>query len=119
MTQIIKIPGRIESAATGNVVTGANSILDDEKGKKQNVINSEIDAELLRLDQEKQNVLNFDNTPTEDSQNPVTSAGVFTADKALGDAIEAILLLIPSAASALNQLADKNFVNSSLSATLT
>lgn len=115
MTQVTKIPGRIESAATGNVVTGANSILDDGKGKKQNVINSEVDAELVRLEQNKQNNLTFDNVPTEDSDNPVKSGGVYAADKALSDAIEAILLLIPSAASSLNQLADKNFVNSSIS----
>ena len=62
----------------------------------------------------KQDVLTFDNVPTEGSNNPVKSGGVYAADKALSDAIEAILLLIPSAASALNQLADKAFVNSSI-----
>lgn len=115
MSKIIIIGGRIHSIEVGNVTTGANEVLDDTKGKKQNVINSETDAELLRLDQSKQNNLTFDSTPTENSNNPVKSSGVYAADKALSEAIEAILLLIPSAATSLNQLADKAFVNSSVS----
>lgn len=115
MSKTIYIGGRLESKAKGNVVTGANAILDDTKGKKQNVINKETDDELLRLEQSKQDTLNFDNTPTEDSTNPVTSGGVYTAEKALSDAIEAILLLIPSAATALNKLVDTNTMNSSIS----
>lgn len=73
----------------------------------------------------KQDKLTFDQAPTPSSTNPVTSGGVYTAiddekgarvnaDAALQQAIEAILLLIPSAATALNQLADKAFVNSSI-----
>lgn len=115
MSKQINIGGRIHSTEVGNVSVGANEVFDDTKGKKQNVINSETDAELLRLDQSKQNNLTFDNAPTEDSNNPVKSSGVYAADKALSDAIEAIMLLIPSAATALNQLADKAFVNSSVS----
>lgn len=115
MSKTIKIPGRLESAETGNVVAGANTILDDTKGKKQNVINQETDAELLRLDQDKQGNLTFDQTPTENSTNPVTSGGVYAADQLLSQAIEAILLLIPSAASALNKLVDMNTMNSSIS----
>lgn len=115
MSKTIFIGGRIESKAKGNVVTGANAILDDTKGKKQNVINKDTDDELLRLEQSKQDNLTFDNTPTEDSTNPVTSGGVYTAEKALSDAIEAILLLIPSAATALNKLVDTNTMNSSIS----
>lgn len=115
MSKTIYIGGRLESKEKGNVVTGANAILDDTKGKKQNVINKETDDELLRLEQSKQDNLNFDNTPTEDSTNPVTSGGVYTAEKALSDAIEAILLLIPSAATALNKLVDTNTMNSSIS----
>ena len=115
MSKQINIGGRIHSTEVGNVTTGANEVLDDTKGKKQNVINSETDAELLRLDQSKQNNLTFDNTPTENSTNPVTSGGVYAANITLHELIEAILVLIPSAASALNQLADKNFVNSSVS----
>lgn len=114
MSKQINIGGRLHSTEQGNVITGANEVLDDTKGKKQNVINADVDAELLRLDQSKQNNLTFDNTPTESSNNPVKSSGVYAADKALSDAIEAILILIPSAATALNQLADKNFVNSSI-----
>ena len=115
MSKTIYIGGRLESKEKGNVVTGANAILDDTKGKKQNVINKETDDELLRLEQSKQDNLNFDNAPTEDSTNPVTSGGVYTAEKALSDAIEAILLLIPSAATALNKLVDTNTMNSSIS----
>lgn len=42
----IDIGGRLHSTATGNVVTGANEVLDDSKGKKQSVINAEVDAAL-------------------------------------------------------------------------
>ena len=115
MSKQINIGGRLHSTEVGNVAVGANEVLDDTKGKKQNVINSETDAELLRLDQSKQNNLTFDNTPTENSTNPVTSGGVYAANITLHELIEAILVLIPSAASALNQLADKAFVNSSVS----
>ena len=71
-------------------------------------------SELTTLLNGKQNTLTFDNAPTQGSNNPVTSGGVYTAEKALSDAIDAILALIPSAATALNQLADKEFVNSSI-----
>ena len=114
MTKVINIGGRIHSTEVGNVATGANEILDDTKGKKQDVINSETDAELLRLEQEKQDNLTFDNSPTENSNNPVKSGGVYAADAALQAAIEAILLLIPSAASSLNKLVDQNLMNSSI-----
>lgn len=114
MGKTIDIGGRIHNPEVGNVVTGANEILDDTKNKKQDVINSEVDSALEALDANKQDNLTFDQTPTESSTNPVTSGGVYAADLALQQAIEAILTLIPSAASALNQLADKSFVNSSI-----
>ena len=63
----------------------------------------------------KQDTLTFDNTPTEGSNNPVKSGGVYAVEAEIQAAIEAILALIPSAATALNQLADKAFVNSSIS----
>ena len=67
----------------------------------------------------KQPMLTFDNVPTENSTNPVKSGGVYAAiaEEAgtRAAAIAAIVALIPSAASALNQLADKAFVNSSIS----
>ena len=115
MAKKVIVGGRIESKEVGGIVTGAAEILDDSKGKKQSVINQETDNELARLDQSKQNNLTFDNVPTEGSNNPVKSAGVSAADKALSDAIEAILLLIPSAASALNKLVDQATMNSSIS----
>jgi hypothetical protein len=82
---------------------------------------AELATELLA----KQDKLTFDSAPTPESTNPVTSGGVYTAvdnekgarqnaDQQLQQAIEAILVLIPSAATALNQLADKAFVNSSI-----
>ena len=114
MSKIINIPGRIHSTEQGNVTTGANEVLDDIKGKKQNVINAETDAELLRLENEKQDNLTFDNTPVEDSTNPITSGGVYASELLIQQVIETILALIPSAASALNQLADKAFVNSTV-----
>ena len=67
----------------------------------------------------KQDVLTFDNEPTENSNNPVKSGGVYNAidveATTRAAAIAAIVALIPEAASALNQLADKSFVNSSIS----
>ena len=42
----INIGGRLHSTASGNVVAGANEILDDSKGKKQSVINAETDSAL-------------------------------------------------------------------------
>ena len=67
----------------------------------------------------KQDVLTFDNEPTENSNNPVKSGGVYDAidveASTRAAAIAAIVALIPEAASALNQLADKAFVNSSIS----
>lgn len=72
-------------------------------------------ADLLAMLAQKQDNLTFDSTPTENSTNPVTSGGVFAADKALSDTIEAILLLIPSAASSLNKLVDTALMNSSIS----
>ena len=67
----------------------------------------------------KQDVLTFDNEPTSGSNNPVKSGGVYDAVNAEATtraaAIAAIVALIPEAASALNQLADKSFVNSSIS----
>lgn len=115
MAKRIQVGGRIESKEVGGIVTGAAEILDDAKGKKQSVINQETDDELLRLDQSKQDNLTFDNAPTEGSDNPVKSGGLYTAQQAILLAIAAINELIPSAASTLNQLADKAFVNSSIS----
>ena len=43
----IEVGGRLHSIATGNVLAGANEIIDDEKeGKKQSDINTETDAAL-------------------------------------------------------------------------
>lgn len=55
----------------------------------------------------KQNVLTFDNVPTDGSSNPVKSGGVYSS-------INDINVKIPSQASSSNQLADKDFVNSSI-----
>lgn len=67
----------------------------------------------------KQDVLQYDELPVNGSQKMVKSGGIYTAIKNSSDALSAvidgILAMIPSAASALNQLADKAFVNSSIS----
>lgn len=114
MTRVVNVPGRLHSVEQGNILAGANEIYDDTKLKKQNVINGETDAELLRLDQAKQDNLTFDNVPMENSTNPVTSGGVYASELTLSQAIEAILILIPAAASAVNKLADVAFVNSTV-----
>lgn len=53
---MIDVGGRLHSAATGNVLAGANEILDDAKGKRQSDINAEqleamINVEGEQLDQ--------------------------------------------------------------------
>lgn len=55
--------------------------------------NSETDVEgsLDALNTTKQDALIFDNTPTENSTNPVTSGGVYTAVKKNADGIDAIV----------------------------
>ena len=58
-------------------------------------------------DSTKQDVLTFDNVPTQNSNNPVKSGGVYNGLKAIND-------LVPAQASAENKLADKNFVNSTV-----
>ena len=77
----------------------------------------------------KQDALTFDQTPTANSTNPVTSTGIKGyVDTAVGNeetrakaaeqvnalAIDDVEALIPTQASASNQLADKAFVNSSI-----
>lgn len=42
MANNINISGRLHSVATDNIITGANEILDDNLGKKQDVINAEL-----------------------------------------------------------------------------
>lgn len=71
----------------------------------------------------KQDKLTFDNTPTQDSTNPVTSGGVYTSVSGLdgrittnANDIDTIEEKIPAQASSSNQLADKDFVNSSINA---
>lgn len=46
MGEILNIGGRLHSTETGNVVAGANEILDDTKGKKQSQVNAETDITL-------------------------------------------------------------------------
>ena len=46
---VIKIGGRLHSSAQGNVLSGANEIYDDEKQKKQSVINAEVDEAIADL----------------------------------------------------------------------
>ena len=86
-------------------------------------------TELQNMFAAKQNVLTFDTTPTTGSTNPVTSGGIKGAiDTAVGNeetraraaeqvnalAIDDVEAMIPTQASASNQLADKAFVNSAI-----
>lgn len=71
----------------------------------------------------KQDALTFDATPTENSTNPVYSGGVYTSVSGLdgrittnANDIDSIEAKIPAQASSSNQLADKDFVNSSINA---
>ena len=71
----------------------------------------------------KQDTLTFDATPTENSTNPVYSGGVYTSVSGLdgrittnANDIDSIEAKIPAQASSSNQLADKDFVNSSINA---
>jgi hypothetical protein len=57
-------------------------------------------AELTTLLNGKQDTLTFDNVPTQGSDNPVKSSGIYNVIKAITD-------LIPAEATAQNQLADK------------
>ena len=87
-------------------------------------------ADLTSMFATKQDVLTFDQTPTANSNNPVTSGGIKGAiDSAIGAeetrakaaervnalAIDDVEALIPNAATAQNQLADKAFVNNAIS----
>lgn len=51
----VEIPGRLHSVATEGVVTGANEILDDNKGKNQQEINASVDDS---LQENKTNIAN-------------------------------------------------------------
>ena len=77
------------------------------------------------LDRDKQDVLEFDVVPTEGSINPVTSGGIKAAidaektraeqaEQQNADGIADIEALVPIQATPQNQLADKQFVNSSI-----
>lgn len=46
----INVGGRLHSIATGNVLAGANEILDDTKNKKQSEVNAEVDTKLTQLE---------------------------------------------------------------------
>lgn len=48
----IKIGGRLESVATGNIVAGADAILDDDKHKTQSEINSITDTRISTVEED-------------------------------------------------------------------
>lgn len=50
---MIDVGGRLHSAATGNVLAGANEILDDAKGKRQSDINAEQSEVTTRVEGEQ------------------------------------------------------------------
>ncbi|MBR6352443.1 MAG: hypothetical protein IKR93_08985 [Firmicutes bacterium] len=61
-----------------------------------------------------QEVLTFDSAPTQGSQNPVTSGGVYAAEQAIASDVADIEAVIPAAATSQNQLADKEYVDDSI-----
>lgn len=61
-----------------------------------------------------QEVLTFDSAPTQGSQNPVTSGGVYAAEQAIASDVADIKAVIPAAATSQNQLADKEYVDDSI-----
>ena len=46
----INIPGRLHSVETGNIVTGADEVLDDNMGLKQHVINQQVGESITQLE---------------------------------------------------------------------
>ena len=48
----IDIAGRLHSVATGNIVTGADEVLDDRLGQKQNIVNANVQAAIAQLSDE-------------------------------------------------------------------
>lgn len=46
----INIPGRLHSVETGNIVTGADEVLDDNKGLNQQTINQQVDEAVNQLE---------------------------------------------------------------------
>lgn len=46
----INIPGRLHSVETGNIVTGADEVFDDNKGLKQQAINQQVDEAVSQLE---------------------------------------------------------------------
>lgn len=75
MAKDINIGGRLHSIATGNVIAGADEILDDKKQKKQSDINAEVDIILA----EHKNLINAvtkQNYVTVDSYDDLPNPGV-------------------------------------------
>lgn len=87
----INIGGRLHSAATGNTVTGANEIMDDNLGKKQDVVNQQLQQ---AINNEKNRAESIETYMQNNFQN--------------------LIAVVPVQASPQNQLADKEFVNSSI-----
>lgn len=46
----INIPGRLHSVETGNIVTGADEVLDDNMGLKQSAVNQQVDEAVSQLE---------------------------------------------------------------------
>lgn len=74
MAKDINIGGRLHSIATGNIIAGADEILDDEKEKKQSEINAETDI-ILAEHRSLINAVTNQNYVTVDSYNNLPSSG--------------------------------------------
>ena len=87
----INIGGRLHSSATGNTVAGANEIMDDNLGKKQDVVNQQLQQDI------------------NSEKNRAESVETYMQNNFLN-----LVAVVPVQATPQNQLADKEFVNSSI-----
>ena len=67
-----------DNPAVNHIIAGADEIYDDSLEMTQSQYNAQIDTTISEL-QSQQISLDFDNSPTQNSNNPVTSDGIKTA----------------------------------------
>lgn len=117
MTEVInEIPARIKNVAIGGHVCGTEDIIDDTKNKTQQQINNEVEQSLgsggsvdERINNAKNDILgevSSDGNTLEKLENRLNP---------VEQAVDNIEEIIPSQATPSNKLADKDFVNSSIS----
>lgn len=93
-----------------DLTNDSNFATEDYVDNADTVLQGQIDD----LQAEKMPLMDIDTTPTEGSTNLVESGGVYDAIDGVQQDVDSINDKIPAQASSSNQLADKNFVNSSV-----